>query len=546
MGNCCSSLSPCFAPHSREKYTVTEREPTKFPLPRVLLAQQNEVPLTSVCRLDEPIPDVRSLSEQEKSATMKHSKEPLEISTQDKTAEQQSVSQTTSIESLVSAIAPPLPKAQSFLPSVIKTEDEPPFQEKREIQIDSSLPLLQNRSQDIIDTTAPPPPPLPPILTSEPAVPLHPKLPTIYLPGQPASPTTTARARRVSHSEDWNERLDWQDFESEFKQVLHRPRSCSSSICSDGSSDRITFLEPEREKKVAVCRRGVALSSAAVAKAIDDLDLQVLPPYKIEILRGFIPTNQEVLDLTSYADSGKPLELLRRNDRWLLPLCRIERYAMKLQVMGYMAEFDKEAVQLSHQFEAVSSASVSLMNSERFSGMLDVLLALVNYANAGKRAPAQFLSPEALLKLATFKAAGSQGNLVAYAIKSIAEKSPEFSFFYEELDSIEEASKVSIENARMVLTELRNGFKVAQEDLEARVLSREPFLTLEAFVMRAHEHVDALVVAERQTLENYSSCLEYFSASYVDSHVYFSQIAQFVQYYKELEKTVLNFQKTTL
>lgn len=295
----------------------------------------------------------------------------------------------------------------------------------------------------------------------------------------------------------------------------------------------VSFIEPERLKKISICSRKLGLASEDIVKAVNSLDVKSLSSEQVAILLGLVPNDQEIRILLGY--SSDPDQLCPE-DRWLLPLCRIERYEAKLNILSYVLDFEGEIAALRPQIQLIRSVTDKMMKSERLETLLDASLALVNYSNSGKRPPAVSLTVDGLNQLATVRSnrSGKPENLLAYVIQQL--NSAGHSKFYDDLQSdVEQAAKVSIESIKVALKELRSRMKPVQDELDIRRKRKEDYSSLERFQKDAQERLNELAREVDEADKNYVTCLAYYGEPFVDSDVYFGSIAKFIRTYQEAE-----------
>ena len=350
----------------------------------------------------------------------------------------------------------------------------------------------------------------------------------------PAGCNKTGPGQRKNRADLWAaERLNFQDFEDNFKLASAATSSKIGVVARPSSPDLVTLLDPERIKKISICSRKLGMAGEAIVKAVDSLDVKSLSQERVEILLGLIPNEQEIKMLLGYSDDP---DQLRPEDRWLMPFCRIERYEAKLKVMAFMLDFDRQVETLRPQVDVIRKASDKMVSCEPLEALLDVSLALVNYSNSGKRPPAVSINSDGLNQLADVRASsgGNSENLLAYAIQQLDAAGQ--SKFYQGLQSdVEQAAKVSVDNIKTAVKELQTGMRLVQQETKTRRERQEVLADLEGFQQKAEARLSELTGEAEGAGKSYADCLTYFAEPVKDSNVYFGAVAKFIRTYQAVE-----------
>ncbi|NXU95697.1 FMNL3 protein, partial [Cettia cetti] len=259
-------------------------------------------------------------------------------------------------------------------PPLPSTEPAPPQPEPLEETL--RLPVLPP-----VEAAPPPPPPPPPL--PPPAPPLPGKCPPAPpLPG--ASPSialtvglsairikkpiktkfrlpvfnwTALKPSQISgtvFSELDDERvledLDLERFEELFKTKAQGPALdlvCAKSKAAQKVATKVTLLEANRAKNLAITLRKAGRSADEICRAIHMFDLATLPVDFVECLMRFLPTEAEAKALRQYERERKPLEELADEDRFMLQFSKVERLPQRMAIMAFLGNFAENVQMLT-------------------------------------------------------------------------------------------------------------------------------------------------------------------------------------------------------
>ncbi|NXX74730.1 FMNL3 protein, partial [Urocolius indicus] len=254
-------------------------------------------------------------------------------------------------------------------PPPVTGAEPPPQPEPEPLQEAPRVPVLPP-----VEAAPPPPPPPPPL--PPPAPPLPGKCPPAPpLPG--ASPSialtvglsairikkpiktkfrlpvfnwTALKPNQISgtvFSELDDERvledLDLERFEELFKTKAQGPALdlvCAKSKAAQKAAAKVTLLEANRAKNLAITLRKAGRGADEICRAIHTFDLATLPVDFVECLMRFVPTEAEAKALRQWERERKPLEELADEDRFMLQFSKVERLPQRMAIMAFLGNFN--------------------------------------------------------------------------------------------------------------------------------------------------------------------------------------------------------------
>ncbi|XP_051631995.1 formin-like protein 3 isoform X5 [Manacus candei] len=446
---------------------------------------------------------------------------------------------------------PPVPGAES-----------PPQPEPEPLEETLRLPVLPP-----VEAAPPPPPPPPPL--PPPAPPLPGKCPPAPpLPG--ASPSialtvglsairikkpiktkfrlpvfnwTALKPNQISgtvFSELDDERvledLDLERFEELFKTKAQGPALdlvCAKSKAAQKVATKVTLLEANRAKNLAITLRKAGRGADEICRAIHTFDLATLPVDFVECLMRFLPTEAEAKALRQYERERKPLEELADEDRFMLQFSKVERLPQRMAIMAFLGNFAENVQMLTPQLNAIIAASASVKSSQKLKHMLEIILALGNYMNSSKRGAVYGFKLQSLDLLLDTKSTDRKMTLLHFIALTVREKYPELATFWQELHFVEKAAAVSLENVLLDVKELGRGMELLR-----RECGMHESAVLRSFLGGNEGQLERLQRDARTAEDAYNTVVRYFGESpkTTPPSVFFPVFVRFIRSYKDAEQ----------
>ncbi|XP_069662271.1 formin-like protein 3 isoform X7 [Haliaeetus albicilla] len=447
-------------------------------------------------------------------------------------------------------------------PPPIPGIEPPPQPEPEPLEEALRLPVLPP-----VEAAPPPPPPPPPL--PPPAPPLPGKCPPAPpLPG--ASPSialtvglsairikkpiktkfrlpvfnwTALKPNQISgtvFSELDDERvledLDLERFEELFKTKAQGPALdlvCAKNKASQKAASKVTLLEANRAKNLAITLRKAGRGTEEICRAIHTFDLATLPVDFVECLMRFLPTEAEVKALRQYERERKPLEELADEDRFMLQFSKVERLPQRMAIMAFLGNFTENLQMLTPQLNAIIAASASVKSSQKLKHMLEIILALGNYMNSSKRGAVYGFKLQSLDLLLDTKSTDRKMTLLHFIALTVREKYPELATFWQELHFVEKAAAVSLENVLLDVKELGRGMELLRRECGLHENS-----VLRSFLAASEGKLERLQKDARTAEDAYNTVVRYFGESpkTTPPSVFFPVFVRFIRSYKDAEQ----------
>ncbi|NXJ70199.1 FMNL2 protein, partial [Rostratula benghalensis] len=333
------------------------------------------------------------------------------------------------------------------------------------------------------------------------------------------------------------EDLNVDEFEEIFKTKAQGPAidlTSSKQKITQKGSNKVTLLDANRAKNLAITLRKAGKTADEICKAIHVFDLKTLPVDFVECLMRFLPTENEVKALRLYERERKPIENLSDEDRFMMQFSKIERLMQKMTIMAFIGNFAESIQMLTPQLHAIIAASVSIKSSQKLKKILEIILALGNYMNSSKRGAVYGFKLQSLDLLLETKSTDRKQTLLHYISNVVKEKYHHVSLFYNELHYVEKAAAVSLENVLLDVKELQRGL-----DLTKREYTMHDHNTmLKEFIQNNEGKLKKLQDDAKIAQDAFDDAVKYFGENpkTTPPSVFFPVFVRFVKAYKQAEE----------
>uniref|UniRef100_A0A4W5QG28 Formin-like 3 n=1 Tax=Hucho hucho TaxID=62062 RepID=A0A4W5QG28_9TELE len=328
------------------------------------------------------------------------------------------------------------------------------------------------------------------------------------------------------------EDLDVEKFEELFKTKAQGPvvdLSGPKTKVSQKAINKVSLLDANRSKNLAITLRKANKSTEEICKAIQTFDLKALPVDFVECLMRFLPTEVEGKMMRQYERERRPLDALTDEDRFMLFFSKIERLTQRMNIITFVGNFSENINMLTPQLNAIIAASASVKSSPKLKRMLEIILALGNYMNSSKRGSVYGFKLQSLDLLLDTKSTDRKMTLLHYIAVVVKEKYPDLANFFNELHFVDKAAAVSLENVLLDVRELGKGM-----DLIRRESSLHDHSVLKGFLQTSDTQLDKLQKDAKTAEEAFNNVVNYFgeSSKTTPPSVFFPVFVRFIRAYK--------------
>ncbi|XP_061448168.1 formin-like protein 1 isoform X2 [Rhineura floridana] len=468
---------------------------------------------------------------------------------------------------------PPLPFASDSSSMVAVSSQEespppPPAPPLPGVSVPPPAPPLP-----VAGTTPHPPPPPPPLLAVDGPVPPPPPPPPmvdgVNLPGitissavkikkpiqtkfrMPIFNWVALKPNQINgtvfnelNDEKVLQELNMNDFEEQFKTRAQGP-SLELTVLkvktSQKAPSKVTLIECNRAKNLAITLRKGGLTIDGICKAIQAYDLQSLSLDFLELLMRFIPTEYELTLIRKYEKEQRPLDELSDEDQFMIKFSRIPRLTERMNIMTFLGNFGDTVQLLLPQLNSIIAASMSVKASTKLRQILEIVLAFGNYLNSSKRGAAYGFRLQSLDALLDMKSTDRKQTLLHYIVRVIEEKYPDLTSFSSELHFLDKAATVSLDSVLQDVRGLQRGMELTRKEF----MRQDDSAVLKDFLKANTEVMEKLLADSKTAQEAYESTVEYFGENpkTTPPTMFFPTFVRFVKAHKKAEEDIQLWRK---
>eukprot|EP00002_Diphylleia_rotans_P013909 TRINITY_DN270_c0_g1_i3.p1 TRINITY_DN270_c0_g1~~TRINITY_DN270_c0_g1_i3.p1 ORF type:complete len:786 (-),score=177.91 TRINITY_DN270_c0_g1_i3:358-2715(-) len=308
---------------------------------------------------------------------------------------------------------------------------------------------------------APPPPPPPPGMGGPPPPPPPPPPPGMGGPPPPPPPPGAPNAAAVDASKTkqlhwekvgkgdiersvWNKATDFNvDIDDELLGVMFMKEAGKEANFGGAQAPvEKNLLDPRRQHVIDIVIESLKMSTEDVVAAIKNMNENALTPDAWSQLVEFMPTEEQEASLKAFTGD---VSKLSRPEKLLYEMVRIPHFALRLNAITFHLSLNESAAEIEEQIKSILDASRQVRTSDKFTRVLEIVLAFGNYLNFGtNKGYALGFKIDTLLKLADTKAIDRKTTLLHFLANHINEREPEVIKFVDDMPALKEATTVSI------------------------------------------------------------------------------------------------------
>uniref|UniRef100_A0AAR2KD67 Formin-like 1a n=1 Tax=Pygocentrus nattereri TaxID=42514 RepID=A0AAR2KD67_PYGNA len=327
--------------------------------------------------------------------------------------------------------------------------------------------------------------------------------------------------------------LDMDVFAELFKTKAQSPPTDIGTLkmkVAHKASSKVSLLEPNRAKNLAITLRKGGLDANQICTAIETYNLDALNLDFLELLERFIPSDYELKLIHNYEREGRSLMELSEEDRFMVRFGKIPRLTQRISTLTFMGNFSESVKLVQPQLNAIIAASMSIKSSSKLKKILEIVLAFGNYMNSGKRGAAYGFRLQSLDLLLDTKSTDRKQTLLHFLVNIIQEKYPQLHMFNTELHFLDKAGMVSLDSILIDVHALEKGMGVTQKEYDKQKDSP----VLRDFLRSSSSLMESVVKDAKTAQEAYESVVTYFGENpkTTPPSVFFPIFIRFIKAYK--------------
>ncbi|XP_032885737.1 protein diaphanous homolog 1 isoform X3 [Amblyraja radiata] len=249
-----------------------------------------------------------------------------------------------------------------------------------------------------------------------------------------------------------------------------------------------------------------------IKRMILEVDEKRLTESLIQNLVKQLPSQEQLnalLELKEeYNDLSEP-------EQFIVILSSVPRLEARLNAIQFQLQFEEQVNNLKPDIVSVKAACEEVRSSENFSKLMEIVLLVGNFMNAGSRnAGAYGFNISFLCKLKDTKSSDQKMTLMHFLAETCEEQYPEVIHFTEDLNHVEKASRVSAELLQKNVEQMGKQIARLQKDIDSFPQSndnQDKFVEkMTSFITGAREQFEKLTDIHKTMEEDFEELGRYF------------------------------------
>lgn len=247
-------------------------------------------------------------------------------------------------------------------------------------------------------------------------------------PKAPVKPNVPMRKFHWNKIEDkntiktiWNDlddqdiKLDGQALEDLFGERKTAAKAAAPAAeKKEKKEDLVKIIEDQKATNIDIALSRLKLSQGVLLDSITTMNSENLTVERLGALIKILPNPEDLAAIQSY--EGDPMKL-RAAERFILAIVSFPNLNRRLELHLFSLQYEGLLVELEEKVQQVQRANNQLQTNAKFKKLLEVVLAIGNYLNAGTKSGVAYgFKPVTLTKLKGTKSADNKTTLLQYII----------------------------------------------------------------------------------------------------------------------------------
>ncbi|KAG7467353.1 hypothetical protein MATL_G00152450 [Megalops atlanticus] len=226
----------------------------------------------------------------------------------------------------------------------------------------------------------------------------------------------------------------------------------------------LKVLDPKIAQNLSIFLGSFRMPYQEIRRIVLEVDEEQLTEPMIQNLVKHLPEQEQLNTLVKYKNDYASLS---EPEQFGVVMSSVKRLRPRLSSILFKLQFEEQVNNIRPDIMAVNAACEEVRKSHSFSRLLELVLLLGNYMNAGSRnAQTYGFDLSSLCKLKDTKSADQKQTLLHFLAETCEERFPEVLKFPEDLQHVDRASRVSAENLERSLKQMERQLAQLEKDLE--------------------------------------------------------------------------------
>ncbi|XP_071126520.1 protein diaphanous homolog 2-like isoform X2 [Mytilus edulis] len=278
----------------------------------------------------------------------------------------------------------------------------------------------------------------------------------------------------------------------------------------------LKVLDPKAAQNLSILLGSIKVPYPEIKRRIVEVDEEKLSSSILESLIRYMPEPEQMKQLEKLQDQYNDLS---EPEQFSVTMCGIKRVTPRLNSMLFKMQFPDMVQDIKPNLVSAIEACEEVKNSTKFSKLLELILLMGNFLNAGSR-NAQSVGFEIsfLPKLANTKAQDGKTTLVHFIANIVEQKYPELVGFLDEFTHLDKAARVSEETVTKNLKSMEKQLKQLETDIKniskTNVDGDRFAEVMNSFITSAKDQADVLSGMQKKMESLYKEMGKFYAFDY--------------------------------
>ncbi|XP_073068648.1 protein diaphanous homolog 3 isoform X2 [Manis javanica] len=272
----------------------------------------------------------------------------------------------------------------------------------------------------------------------------------------------------------------------------------------------LRFLKPKIAQNLSIFLSSFRVPYEEIKLMILEVDETQLTESMIQDLIKHLPDQEQLNSLSQFESD---YDNLSEPEQFAVVMSDVKRLRLRLSAILFKLQFEDQVNNFKSDIMAISTACEEIKKSKSFSKLLELVLLMGNYMNAGSQNAQTFgFNLSSLCKLKDTKSTDQKTTLLHFLVEICEEKYPEILHFVDDLGHLDKASKGMLEKN---LKQMGRQLQQLERDLETFPTPEDlhdNFVTkMSSFVTSAKEQYEKLSKLHENMEKLYQSVMGYYA-----------------------------------
>eukprot|EP00062_Callorhinchus_milii_P016462 gi/632967768/ref/XP_007900164.1/ PREDICTED: protein diaphanous homolog 1 [Callorhinchus milii] len=274
----------------------------------------------------------------------------------------------------------------------------------------------------------------------------------------------------------------------------------------------VKVLDGKTAQNLSIFLGSFRMPYKSIKNMILEVDEKTLTESIVQNLLKQLPEQDQ---LSALAELKDEYDDLSESEQFGVVMSSVTRLRPRLQAILFMLQFEEQVSNLKPDIVSVKAACEEVRSSDKFAKLMELILLVGNFMNAGSRNAGAFgFSISFLCKLRDTKSADQKMTLMNFLGEICEEQYPDILGFTEELNHVEKASRVSAETLQKNLEQMGKQISTLEKDItdfpEPQDEHDKFVEKMTSFVKVAREQFDKLSTMHENMEKEFEDLGQYF------------------------------------